>query len=66
MTEVTKSGPKIKNAFPGGTVLGKDSPFFRNEAELWRKNQNHDVPFEMDEVQAAAVDPGGAHVLFKP
>lgn len=66
VTEVTKSGPKIKNAFPGGTVLGKDSPFFRNEAELWRKNQNHDVPFEMDEVQAAAVDPGGAHVLFKP
>jgi len=65
VAEVGKTGPKMKNALPGGTVLGKDSPFFKNEMELWRKNQNHDVPFEMDEVEAAAVAPGGEHVLFK-
>lgn len=66
VAEVTKSGPKIKNGLPGGTVLAKDSPFFRNEMELWRKNQTHDVPFEMDDVEAAAVAPGGEHVLFTP
>lgn len=65
VAEVTKTGPKLRNALPGGTVLAKDSPFYRNEMELWRKNQNHEVPFEMDEVQAAAVTPGGEHILFK-
>lgn len=64
VAEVTKTGPKIRNGLPGGTVLAKESPFFRNEAELWRKNQTHDVPFEMDEVKAAAVAPGGEHILF--
>ena len=63
---MTKTGPKIKNAVPGGTVISTESPFFKNEMELWRRNQSHDVPFEMDEVQAAAVSPGGEHVLFVP
>lgn len=66
VAELTKTGPKLRNGMPGGTVLAKDSPFFRNEAELWRKNETHDVPFEIDDVQAAAVAPGGEHVLFTP
>ena len=66
VAEMTKTGPKIKNAVPGGTVISTESPFFKNEMELWRRNQSHDVPFEMDEVQAAAVSPGGEHVLFVP
>jgi penicillin G amidase len=66
VAELTPQGPKIKNALPGGTVLSTTSPFFANEAEMWRRNQNHDVPFEIDDVVAAAADPGGEHVLFKP
>jgi penicillin amidase len=66
VAEMTKTGPKMRNALPGGSVLDKASPFFANEAELWRRNQNHDVPFELDDVQAAAVAPGGTHTLFTP
>ncbi len=63
VAEMGPSGPKIKNALPGGAVLGKKSPYFRNEAEYWRKNENHDVPFDIDDVAAAG---GGEHVLFTP
>lgn len=66
VAEMTKTGPKIKNALPGGSVLALASPFFANEMALWRKNESHDVPFEMDDVQAAAVAPGGEHVLYTP
>jgi penicillin amidase len=63
VAEVTATGPKIKNALPGGAVLSSKSPYFKNEAEYWRKNETHDVPFEIDDV-AAAVDAGGQHILF--
>jgi penicillin amidase len=66
VAELTPTGPKIKNALPGGSVLATASPFFANEAEMWRRNQNHDVPFEIDDVVAAAVDPGGQNIAFVP
>jgi penicillin amidase len=65
VAELTPSGPKIKNALPGGVVLSSSSPYFKNEAELWRKNESHDVPFDIDDV-AAAVEAGGQHILFTP
>jgi penicillin amidase len=63
VAEITADGPKIKNALPGGSVLSSKSPYFKNEAEYWRKNENHDVPFDIDDV-AAAVEAGGQHILF--
>jgi penicillin amidase len=66
VAELTPSGPKVRNALPGGAVLASDSPFFSNEAELWRRNQTHTVPFEIEDVQAAAVAPGGQNTLFIP
>jgi acyl-homoserine lactone acylase PvdQ len=65
VAELTASGPKIKNALPGGSVLSNTSPYFKNEAEYWRKNATHDVPFDIDDV-TAAVEAGGQHILFTP
>lgn len=65
VAEMAPDGPKIRNALPGGAVLDKDSPYFDNEAEYWRKNDTHEVPFEIDDV-AAAIPSGGDHILFTP
>lgn len=53
VVELDPAGPKIRNALPGGTVAGSTSPCLANEGELWRRNQAHDVPFEIDDVRAA-------------
>lgn len=67
VAEMTPSGPKIRNALPGGAVLAQDSPYFRDQAELWRKNENHPVPFEVDEVEASAkAAPLVQHIRFVP
>lgn len=47
-------GLKVDNALPGGNVWMADSKHFRDEAELWRKNQTHPLPWSLDEVVAAA------------
>jgi penicillin amidase len=52
--DMDPSGPRAWNAFPGGAVWDSSSPFFRDQAELWRKNQNHAVPFLLPDVVAAA------------
>jgi len=64
VAEMTADGPKIKNGLPGGAVVDKKSPYFANEAEYWRKNESHDVPFDIDDVATAAG--GGQHILFTP
>ena len=51
--EMDPSGPKAFNALPGGAVWDATSPHFRDEAEYWRKNQNHPVPFALADVIAA-------------
>lgn len=65
VAEMTPDGPKIRNALPGGAVMDPESPNFADEAELWRKNETHDIPFEIDDV-VAAVPSGGEHILFTP
>ena len=65
VVELLPSGPKIRTALPGGSVMDPESPYFKNDAELWVRNQTRDVPFEIDDV-AAAVPEGGQHLLLKP
>ena len=67
VAEMTKDGPKIQNALPGGAVLASESPYFSNEAEFWRKNETHAVAFEIDDVEASAkAAPLKEHYLFTP
>ncbi|APR84105.1 Penicillin amidase [Minicystis rosea] len=51
--DLDPAGPKAVNALPGGVVWNAQSPHFRDEAELWRRNQTHPVPFLVDDVIAA-------------
>lgn len=52
IAEMDPAGPKAHNAFPGGVIWDSGSPHFRDEAELWRKNQTHPVPFSLADVIA--------------
>ncbi|AUX45968.1 uncharacterized protein SOCE26_074700 [Sorangium cellulosum] len=55
VVELDPAGPKAWNAIPGGNVWDAESPHFRDQAELWRKNQTHLVPFLLpDVIQAKA------------
>jgi penicillin amidase len=51
--DLDPTGPKAWNALPGGAVWDAKSPHFRDEAELWRKNKTHPVPFLLSDVIAA-------------
>lgn len=51
--DMDPAGPKAWNALPGGAIWDAKSPHFRDEAELWRKNQTHPVPFALADVVAA-------------
>lgn len=56
VVEMTPEGPRAVTALPGGNSEDPDSPFHRNEMELWRRNQVRPVPFTEDEVVATAVE----------
>jgi penicillin amidase len=51
--DMDPSGPKAFNALPGGVIWDANSPHFRDEAEFWRRNQAHPVPFLLADVVAA-------------
>nr|AYM54226.1 penicillin amidase [Sorangium cellulosum] len=53
VVELDPAGPRAWNAIPGGNVWDAESPHFRDQAELWRKNQTHLVPFLLPDVIAA-------------
>ena len=53
VVDMAPEGPKAWNALPGGAVWDHESPHFRDEAELWRKNETHAIPYTLDEVVAA-------------
>lgn len=50
VVELDPAGPKAWNAIPGGNVWDAQSPHFRDQAELWRKNQSRLVPFLLPDV----------------
>lgn len=43
VVDMDPAGPKARNALPGGNVWDTASPWFKNDDELWRRNQNHPV-----------------------
>ncbi len=47
-------GPHAFNALPGGQSIDTGSPHFRDEAELWRSNRTHAVPYREAEIVAEA------------
>jgi penicillin G amidase len=50
--DMDPAGPKEVNTLPGGEIWNPDSPHFADEAELWRRNQVHAVPFLLADVVA--------------
>ncbi|UQA61601.1 penicillin acylase family protein [Polyangium aurulentum] len=52
--DLDPAGPRAWNALPGGAVWDSQSSYFQDQAELWRKNQTHLVPFLLPDVVAAA------------
>jgi penicillin amidase len=53
VVDLDPAGPRAVNALPGGVIWDPDSPHFRDEAELWRRNQTHPVPYLLPDVIAA-------------
>jgi penicillin amidase len=51
--EMTPSGPKAWGTLAGGNVWDPVSPHFADEADGWRQDKLHPLPFALDEVLAA-------------
>jgi penicillin amidase len=52
VVDMDPAGPRAFNAIPGGNVWDRKSLHFSDEAELWRKNQTHPIPFLLADVIA--------------
>jgi penicillin G amidase len=51
-----EKGPRARNVLPGGQIFQPDSPHYKDQMELWRKNQTRDLPFSAAEVVTDATD----------
>lgn len=65
VADVQSPAPVSRNALPGGNVWDNGSPYFRNEAERWRRNQNRPVWIQRADVikdakERIAYDPPAA------
>jgi penicillin amidase len=54
VVDMDPAGPSPRNVLPGGEVWDSASPHFADEAEMWRRNQNHPLWFTHDDVAANA------------
>jgi penicillin amidase len=52
--ELSPEGPRAFNALPGGQSIDRASPHVRDEAELWRANRVHAVPYREADVATEA------------
>lgn len=52
--ELTPSGPRARNVLPGGETFNSASPHYRDQMELWRRNQTFDVAFRVEDVATSA------------
>jgi penicillin G amidase len=43
-------GPLARNVVPGGQVFDRQSPHYKDQLELWAKNQTLDLPFKVADV----------------
>lgn len=67
VVELDPSGPKGRQAIPGGASEDPENPHFDDDAELWRRNENHPIPFTKDDVASdSAAKDGGEHILLTP
>jgi penicillin amidase len=62
VVDLDPAGPRANNALPGGNIWYASSPHFRDEAEYWRRNEVHPVPFLLADVIAAKE----THILASP
>lgn len=53
VVDLDPAGPKVWNALPGGAIWDSQNPHFADQAELWRRNETHAVPFLLPDVIAA-------------
>ena len=51
--DLDPAGIVARNVLPGGEIWDNQSPHFRDEAELWRRNESHPLPFAHADVLAA-------------
>jgi penicillin amidase len=65
-----KNGPRARNVLPGGEVLDPQSPHYRDQMELWRKNKTLDLAFKEGDVASSAkveyMKNGDGRVHFAP
>jgi penicillin amidase len=54
VVDMDPAGPKAWNAMPGGAIWDSQNPHFADQAELWRRNETHAVPYLLPDVIAAA------------
>ena len=52
VVDLDPAGPKAWNTLPGGEIWNPSSKHFKDEAELWRRNEVHPVPFLLADVIA--------------
>jgi len=62
VVDLDPKGPVARNVIPGGNVWNAESPHFKDEAEMWRRNQNHPVPFATADV----VKEAETRIVFAP
>jgi acyl-homoserine lactone acylase PvdQ len=53
--EMTPTGPRARNVLPGGQIFDPSSPHYRDQMELWRKNQAFDLAFTDPDVLQSAL-----------
>jgi penicillin amidase len=54
VADMNPAGVQAVNTLPGGEIWDPSSPHFADEAELWRRNEVHPVPFALADVVADA------------
>jgi penicillin amidase len=64
LVDLDPAGPRAKLAVAGGSVSNPTSRFFRDGADLWRKNEYYDVPFERVDVERE-LDRGGETTAYR-
>jgi len=60
VVDLDPKGPVARNVIAGGNVWDSASKHFRDDADRWRKNENHPVPFAKRDV----IDAAESHVVF--
>jgi penicillin amidase len=56
VVDLDPAGPLARNALPGGNVWDSNSPYFKNDAELWIRNENRRVDFAREHIVEDAAE----------